>query len=124
VYIEQRDSLVGVIIALLLFLLSLRLTMFPHNARGLLLLSLWFRDVAFGCLIALASYLINLLLIFVFARTDLGKRLKLRWREIIISRLEGINPASSPKDMIDHAARLKIATQRYMFRIRGIRDGS
>ena len=115
--------MVAVVVGVVLFSLGLRLTLFPHSASGFLLLSLWLRDVAVACLLALALYLLNLVLIFLFAPADLSERAKVRWREVIKSRLESRKPPCSLKDMIDHAALLKIAVQRYAFRIRGFRNG-
>jgi hypothetical protein len=110
---------VGVIVGVLLFSLGLRLTLFRHSATGLLWLSLWFRDVVVAFLLASALYLVNLGLICVFGGAELRERVKLTWKEVIKSRLEGKKPQYSLKDMIDHAAFLKIRVRKCAFRMRG-----
>lgn len=105
-------------------MLGLRLARFPHSARGLLLLSLWLRDAALAPLIALGLYVVNLGSILLFAGAELSERKKLKWMEIINSRLQGARPSWTAKDMLDHAALVRIALQRYTFRLRGVRNES
>jgi hypothetical protein len=112
-----------VVVGVLLFLLGLRLTLYPHCARGALLLSLWLRDAALAPLIAFACYVLDLILIFLFAGVELSERVKLKWRGIINARLKGEDPPCSFKDMIDDAALLKIALQRLTFRLKGVWNG-
>jgi hypothetical protein len=117
--IVGRDNLVTFIFGVLFTLFLLRLTTFKHVEAGLLLLSLWYRDVVVGVVIALGLYLLDVVLILLLLPDKVRERAKAAWSVIITAKLEGRKASCPSGDVIDDAVRLKVAMQRRFFHAGG-----